>query len=79
MTSPRRARNQQSAIVAAKTRAIEPVPSPMSTPQKMSSCQDAVMSTLPPAPRATSASAAATTRRMPKRSMSAAAKGAVSP
>lgn len=79
MTSPRRATNQRFAIVAARTSAIDPVPSPISTPQKISSCHDAVMSTLPPAPSATRARAAATTWRMPKRSMRAAANGAVSP
>lgn len=79
MTSPRRRTNQRCAMVAANTSAIEPVPSPMRSPQKTRSCHDAVMSTLPPAPSATSVSAAATTWRMPKRSMSAAANGAVRP
>ena len=37
------------------------------------------MNTVSPLPAATSSSAAATTRRMPKRSISAAANGAVSP
>ena len=39
----------------------------------------AVMNTVSPLPRATTTSAAMTTRRMPKRSMRAAANGAVSP
>lgn len=79
MTSPLRATNHRLATVAARTRAIDPVPVPMSTPQKMCSCQDAVISVLPPAPSATRVSAPAMICRMPKRSIRAAAKGATSP
>ena len=39
ITRPRRATNQRLAMVAAKTRAIEPVPRPISTPQVSTSCQ----------------------------------------
>jgi hypothetical protein len=79
ITSPRRVTNQRSAMVAASTSAIDPVPPPMSTPQKIRSCHEAVMKTLPAAPSATSASAIGTTRRRPKRSIRAAAKGATRP
>lgn len=79
MTKPRRVTNHRSAIVAASTSAMDPAPPPMSTPQKTRSCQEAVMNTLAIAPSATRASADETTRRMPKRSISAAAKGATRP
>lgn len=79
VTRPRWRTNQRSTTVAANTSAIDPVPSPTSTPQKSSSCQLAVISTVSPLPAAISSRATATTRRMPKRSMSAAAKGAVRP
>ena len=39
MTRPRRATNQRLATVAANTSAIDPVPSPTSTPQQATSCQ----------------------------------------
>ena len=65
--------------VATRASAIEPVPSPTSTPQQRTSCQLAVMNTVSPLPAATTSSAAVTTRRIPKRSISAAANGAVSP
>ena len=39
VTRPRRATNHRLAIVAAKTMAIEPVPSPISRPQVRISCQ----------------------------------------
>ncbi len=79
VTSPRRAVNQRLVTVAAKASAIEPVPSPTSRPQQSSSCQAAVIHTVAPEPTAMTTSAPATIRRMPKRSMSAAANGAVSP
>ena len=79
MTSPLRSTNHRLATVAARTRAIDPVPVPMSTPQKTCSCHDAVIRVLPAAPSATRVSAAAMTWRMPKRSISAAAKGATRP
>ncbi len=79
VTRPRRAVNQRPVTVAAKASAIEPLPSPTSTPQHSTSCQGAVIHTVAIAPQAMTARASATTRRMPKRSISAAAKGAVIP
>ena len=79
VTSPRWRTNQRFATIAPKTSAIAPVPTPIGTPQRNQSCHDAVITRVSPAPAATSASAPATTRRMPKRSISAAANGAVSP
>ena len=79
VTRPRLVVNHRLATVAAKTSAIEPVPSPTRTPQHSTSCQLAVMNTVSPLPAATTVSAQATTRRIPNRSMRAAANGAVSP
>src|SRR3954470_3203820 len=59
--------------------AIDPVPSPTSTPQNSTNCQLAVMNTVRPLPSATTSRAVMTTRRMPKRSIRAAAKGAGTP
>ena len=78
-TSPRRATNQRPVTVATSDSAIDPVPRPTSTPQSRTSCQLAVMKTVRPLPSAVSSSAQTTTRRMPNRSISAAAKGAVRP
>ena len=79
MTSPRRLMNQRLATVAANTSAIDPVPRPISRPQVSSSCHDSVMNTVSPLPSAMSTSAVEVTWRMPKRSISAAANGAVRP
>ncbi len=79
LTRPRRSVNQRLVTVAAKARAIEPLPRPTSRPQHSHSCQAAVIHTVRPEPTAITVSATATTRRMPKRSISAAAKGAVRP
>ena len=49
--------NQRPVTVATKASAIEPVPSPTSTPQSSTSCQLAVMNTVSPLPAATSSSA----------------------
>jgi hypothetical protein len=65
--------------VATSASAMDPVPSPTSTPQQRTSCQLAVMKTVSPLPAATTSSAAVTTARIPNRSMSAAAKGEVRP
>ena len=51
----------------------------ISTPQSRTSCQLVVMKTVRPLPSATTSRAHMTTRRMPNRSISAAANGAVSP
>ena len=79
ITSPRRRTNQRLAIVAANTSAIEPVPSPISTPHDSTNCQPAVTNTVSPLPSATSTSAVLVTNRMPNRSINAAANGAVRP
>ncbi len=79
VTRPRRAANQRFATVAASTLAIEPVPSPTTTPHSTTSCQDAVMRTVSPEPVDTSTRASSTTRRTPNRCMAAAANGPVSP
>ncbi len=80
VTSPRRdSTNQRLATSAPSTRAIAPVPTPTATPHSTQSCQAAVITTVSPEPRATRTRADATTRRMPNRSISAAANGAVRP
>ena len=80
VTRPRRLTNQRCATVAAKTSAIDPVPSPIRTPQVSTSCQLACTNTREPGRRAaTSTGRTAVTRRIPNRSISAAANGAVSP
>ncbi len=79
VTRPRRSVNQRLVTVAAKARAIEPEPRPTSRPQHRMSCQAEFIHTVRPEPSAITIRATATTRRMPKRSISAAAKGAVSP
>ena len=66
-------------MVAANTSAIDPVPRPISTPQQSTSCQPVVTNTVRPLPSATSTRAEQVIRRMPKRSISAAANGAVRP
>ncbi len=79
VTRPRRAVNHRLATVAAKTSAIEPVPTPTRTPQHATSCQLEVMRVVSALPSAMASSAVVTTRRIPKRSISAAANGAVRP
>ena len=79
ITSPRRLTNHRFAMVAAKTSAIDPVPRPISTPQVSTSCQPAVTKTVSPLPSATSTRAQQVILRMPNRSISAAANGAVRP
>ena len=78
-TSPRFATNQRLAIVAAKTSAIEPVPIPTTTPHKPIKCQGFVIKIVEKAPMPTVVSAVITTLRIPKRSIKAAANGAVRP
>ena len=79
MTSPRRASNHRVATVATNPIEIDPVPTPTSTPHSRTSCQLAVMNTLSADPVAISMSAADSTGRTPKRSIRAAANGAVRP
>ena len=78
-TTPRWRTNQRLAMIAPNTRASDPVPTPTAKPQSSHSCHGLVITRVRPEPTATRASATATTRRTPKRSMRAAAKGAVSP
>ena len=78
-TTPRCVTNQRLATMAPKTSASEPVPMPTAKPHSSHSCHALVIASVSPDPTATSARAAATTRRTPKRSISAAAKGAVRP
>lgn len=79
MASPRWVTNQRPATVAAKVIAIAPVPRPTSRPQYSVSCHAWVVTVVSTAPRATRVSAPMTTERMPKRSISAAENGAVTP
>ena len=79
VTRPRCVWNQRFATIAPRTRAIAPVPTPMSTPQSTHSCHGSVMKIVRPLARPTTTSAAVTVRRTPQRSMTAAANGAVSP
>jgi hypothetical protein len=79
VTRPRWRTNHRLAMIAPKTSAIAPVPTPTGTPQRNHSCQDEVITSVSPEPTETMASAIATTRRMPNRSIRAAANGAVSP
>ena len=79
MTIPRCSTNQRLATIAPKTSASDPVPIPTAKPQRSHSCQAAVMTRVSPDPRATSSREMGTTRRRPKRSIRAAANGAVSP
>ncbi len=78
-TRPRRCTNHRPVTVATSDRAMEPVPRPTTTPHSRTSCQAAVMTTVSPLPVAVRSRAQTTTRRIPKRSMRAAANGAVSP
>ena len=78
-TTPRWRTNHRLATTAPNTRASEPVPMPTAKPQSSHSCQGLVITSVSPEPSETRASAAGTTRRTPKRSISAAAKGAVRP
>ena len=79
ITSPRLATNQRLAIVAAKTIAIEPVPSPISRPQVKKSSQPWSTKVVRPLPAATRTRAMLVTLRIPNRSIRAAANGAITP
>ena len=79
ITTPRFFTNQRLATTAPKTSASEPVPMPIANPHSSQSCHGLVITSVRPLPSATRVRDAATTRRMPKRSISAAAKGAVRP
>ena len=62
-------------MIAASGIEIAPVASPLTTPQRRSSCHGAVISTVRLEPTDTPRRAAIITRRTPKRSTSAAANG----
>ena len=79
MTRPRRLSNQRFATVAASGTDTAPVAPPTTTPQSRSSCHGAVITVVSDAPVAIVTSAISITRRTPKRSISAAENGAVSP
>ena len=79
ITIPLRFTNQRLATVAAKTKAIEPVPMPTMTPHVATNCHGAFIWVVRKAPVLTVVSAAITTLRTVKRSIRAAAKGAVRP
>ena len=79
MTAPRRDTNQRLTTVAPSTIAVVPVPSPTRIPHVKSSCQLARICEVRATPAQIKASEASTVRRMPKRSMSAAANGPTRP
>ena len=79
MTRPRWAVNQRWTIVAPRTIAVAPVPSPTSTPQKSTSCHGVRIAVVRATPVATSARDAMTVRRMPTDCMNAAANGPTRP
>ncbi len=78
-TIPLRLINQRFATDAANTNAIDPDPTPTITPHSAIKCHGLVIQIVPSAPAPTVVSAAITTRRIPNRSIKAAAKGAVKP
>ena len=78
-TNPRRLTNQRFATVAANTNAIEPVPIPTITPHVRTNCHGACTNVVKNAPVLTVVNAAITTLRTVKRSINAAANGAVNP
>lgn len=79
VTRPRLVANHRLATTEPSTKAIAPVPTPTNRPHSTHSCHGWLISTVSPLPTDTSSSAAVSTRRRPKRSMRAAANGAVSP
>ena len=79
ITTPRCLTNQRLATIAPNTSASAPVPMPTAKPHSSHSCHGLVITRVRPLPTATRASEAATTRRTPNRSISAAANGAVRP
>ncbi len=79
MTRPFFAINQRFAIFAAKTKAIEPVPTPTTTPHVSMRCHGFEIKSVENEPMLTQVRAAITTLRTVKRSISAAANGAVRP
>ena len=64
-TSPRRAANQRAAIVAPRTSAVMPVPSPITTPHSNTNCQTCVIASDATRPDTTMSSADSVTLRRP--------------
>ncbi len=79
VTRPRLSTNQRLAMIAASGTDTAPVARPLTTPQSRKSCHGSVIPVVRSDETAMTASAAPTTRRIPRRSTSAAAKGAPSP
>ena len=79
VTSPRRRTNQRCATIAANGTDTAPVALPITTPHSSCSCHGCEILVVASDAIATIASAAITTRRIPKRSCSAAANGAARP
>ena len=79
MTRPLRLMNQRLAIFAAKTSAMDPVPRPTTTPHESINCHGLEMKVVKKDPRLTAVRAEITTLRTVKRSIKAAANGAVRP
>ncbi len=79
VTKPRRLTNHRLATAAPNTKAKHPVPNPTKSPQRTTKCQLWVISVVRYKPEATRSNAEATTRRIEKRSIKVAAKGAVMP
>ena len=79
-TSPRRVLNQRLDMVAPRTSAVRPVPSPTTPPHSAQSCQSECSARIaPPSPATIRPNAVSTTARTLYRSMKAAAKGAIAP
>ena len=79
MTRPRRATNQRLATVEANTVAMQPEPTPTTTPHSRNSCHGSVIRVVPRAPSEMTARATTVTRRSPYFACSAAANGPMKP
>ena len=79
ITNPRCLTNQRLATVPPNTSAIEPVPIPTTIPQDANNCHGELINIVLNEPTVTKVSAVRTTLRIPKRSMKAAANGAIKP
>jgi hypothetical protein len=77
--SPRLLANQRLTMIEPSTSDMHPQPSPVSTPQVRMNCHGSVMNQLAAVEAETSTSAVTSTRRMPKRCISAAENGPTSP
>jgi hypothetical protein len=79
ITRPRLVTNQRLTMVAASTKATQPLPNPESTPHVATSCHGSVMNRLRQAESDSSDSAMASVRRTPKLCIRAAANGPMRP